>query len=140
MSTTAIDPVTSTIATLRPIETKEHTDDESTQLNRCRVSYRLGAYYYIAKLFKWQIIYSYIEMNFHSLYIFLLPGYGLKWLCGWNFNIFYWIAATFGVVFIMILCHIPRKVIVICLQLFIDLCSNNRNLKIYDFFFLFTGR
>ena len=56
MSTNAIDPVTSPIATMRPIETKEHTDDEATQLNRCRVSYRLGAYYYIATLFKWQMI------------------------------------------------------------------------------------
>ena len=98
------------------------------------------AYYYIAKLFKWQIIYSYIEMNFHSLYIFLLPGYGLKWLCGWNFNIFYWIAATFGVVFIIILCHIPRKVIFLCLQLLINLISYNGILKIYNLFFLYTAR
>ena len=77
-------------------------------------------------------------MNFQSLDIFLLPGYGLKWLCGWNFNIFYWLAVAFGVVFIIILCHIPRKVISISLHLLIELGDHNKILNTYAF--LFVGR
>ena len=37
-------------------------------------------------------------------------GYGIEWLCRWDMDIVYFLSIAFGAIFLVTLCHRPKKV------------------------------
>ena len=52
------------------------------------------------------------DKNFHDICknSLMQSGYGIEWLCRWDMDIVYLLSFVLGVIFLVMLCHRPKKV------------------------------
>ena len=93
-------------STTKPEDMKNE-QKEKTHSTQCPFSHRVGKCYCLYGIVERQDSIL-LVIIYESLFLYL--GYGITWLCRWNIDIFFLLAAIFGVVFPIILCYRPKKV------------------------------